>query len=130
MGLILDTCALLSLSGIARRKLRPRTLEVIRSIDSLHVSACSLFEIALKVKREQLKLTPFDTPQAYWDEAISSYECEVLAVTAEDFAEAVNLPEHHSDPFDRIIIAQAIRTRSEIATYDRHYAAYSIKLHG
>lgn len=130
MDLILDTCAFLSLSGLARKKLKRETLRLIESSDSLYISACSLFEIALKHKREQLNVEPFDTAKAFWDEAVASYECEVLAVGAEDFAEAVQLPDHHNDPFDRIIIAQAIRTQSEVVTYDRYFAAYGLKQHG
>lgn len=128
MDLILDTCALLSLSGLAQKRLKDETLELIRSADTLYVSACSLFEIALKHKRQQLKLTPFQNAKEFWDEAIGSYECESLAVEAEDFDDAVRLPDHHRDPFDRIIIAQAIRTNSEVVTYDSEFSAYPIAL--
>lgn len=129
MDLILDTCALLSLSGLAQKKLKRNTLRLIASSGSLYVSACSLFEIALKAKREQLKVEPFDSAREFWDEVIDRYECRVLPIEAEDFAAAVNLPDHHSDPFDRIIIAQAIRTRSEVVSYDRKLAAYGFTLY-
>jgi len=129
MDLILDTCALLSLSGLTRRKLKRETLRLISSADTLYVSACSLFELALKLKRKQLELLPFETASAFWDEAVSSYECETLPVEAGGFDHAVNLPDHHGDPFDRIIIAQAIRTQSEVVTYDRQFSAYPITLH-
>ncbi|MEZ5275300.1 MAG: type II toxin-antitoxin system VapC family toxin [Opitutaceae bacterium] len=129
MDLILDTCALLSLSGLAQKKLTRNTLKLIASSDSLYVSACSLFEVALKAKKEQLKVEPFNSAREFWDEAISRYECLVLPVEAEDFDAAVSLPEHLSDPFDRIIIAQANRTRSEVVSYDRKLAAHGITLH-
>ncbi len=130
MDLILDTCALLSVSGFARKKLKRKTLELIESADGLYLSACSLFEIALKHKRNQLSLKPFETAKAFWDKAISSYECEVLAIEAEDFSQAVGLPDHHNDPFDRIIVAQAIRTKSGVVTYDRQLKAYGVDLYG
>lgn len=126
MDLILDTCALLSLSGLAQKKLSKRTLQLISSADLLYISACSLFEIALKHKREQLSLSPFATPKAFWSEAINSYEITALAIEPEDFLESANLPEHHNDPFDRIIIAQAIRTQSAVVTYDRFFLHYTI----
>ena len=129
MDLILDTCGLLSLSGLARRKLKPRTLKRIQQASTLYVSACSLFEIALKTKRGQLNLAPFTSAKDYWEEAIQAYHCVSLAVQAEDFDNAVQLPDHHIDPFDRIIIAQAIRTKSEIVTYDDRFSDYSVTVH-
>ena len=129
MDLILDTCALLSLSGLAQKKLRRPTLRFIASSGSLYVSAYSLFEIALKAKREQLTVEPFESAREFWDEVIDRYECRVLPIEAEDFGAAVNLPNHHSDPFDRIIIAQAIRTSCEVVSYDRKLAAYGITLY-
>ena len=48
---------------------------------------------------------------------------------ADDFSKAVQLPDHHVDPFDRIIIAQALRTQSEIVTYDDRFSEYSVTLH-
>ena len=89
----------------------------------------SLFEIALKTKRGQLNLAPFTSAKDYWEEAIQAYHCVSLAVQAEDFDNAVQLPDHHIDPFDRIIIAQAIRTKSEIVTYDDRFSDYSVTLH-
>ena len=128
MDLILDTCGLLSLSVLARKKLSSRTLNSISSSDNLYISACSLFEIALKEKRGQLDLSPFANPNDFWIEAESSYELETVAVTAEDFAQAVALPDIHSDPFDRIILAQAMRLKCEIVSYDKRLKGYDVVL--
>ena len=127
MDLILDTCALLSLSGIARKKLSSKTRKLISEADFVFVSACSLFEISLKVKRGQLSVFPFESSRSYWDRALEEYLLESLPVEGEDFDQATSLPDHHNDPFDRIIIAQAIRKACPIITYDRHFSAYEIK---
>ena len=76
-----------------------------------------------------MKLTPYDTARAYWKEVIQEYDCHVLSVEADDFNNAAQLPDHHVDPFDRIIIAQALRTHSEIVTYDDRFSDYSVTLH-
>ena len=128
MDLILDTCALLSLAGLARRKLSHETLVLIKGADRLTLSACGLFEISLKHKRGGLQLEPFDSAQSFWNQAVKSYACEVLPVEAVDFSNAVELPDHHADPFDRIILAQANRLNCPIVTYDRLFAAYGVKV--
>ncbi len=128
MDLILDTCALLSLAGLAQRKLSRATLASIRDANRLGLSACSLFEIALKHKRGNLPLDPFNSPEAFWDEAVGTYACDVVPVDAVDFANAVGLPDHHADPFDRIIMAQAHRLKCPIVTYDRLFAAYDVEV--
>lgn len=129
MDLILDTCGLLSLAGLGRRKLSDATLRIISQSDTVYLSACSLFEIALKEKRGSLSLRPYTDPGEFWQDVIRAYDCECLPVEATDFHDAVNLPDHHNDPFDRIIIAQAQRTQSGIVTYDRQFENYEIDLY-
>ncbi len=126
MDLILDTCALLSLAGLAQRKLSRATLNSIREAHGLGVSACSLFEISLKYKRGNLPIDPFKSPRSFWEEAIETYSCDVVPVEALDFSNAVELPDHHADPFDRIIIAQAQRLKSPVVTYDRLFVGYDV----
>ena len=129
MDLILDTCALLSLAGIAKKKLKKGTLQLIGRADHVYVSACSLFEVSLKFKREKLDLGRFDSAMKFWAEAMATYELEELPILSVDFHSAVCLPDHHTDPFDRIIIAQAVRTESDIVTYDRCFSQYTDRLH-
>ncbi len=128
MELILDTCALLSISGLSRKKLKPKTRERLASTSLLTISACSLYEIALKNARGNLKLGSYSSAKVFWDEAVSTYLLEVLPVTDADFYKAVQLPEHHPDPFDRIIIAQAQRLQSTIVTYDSQFEGYDVKV--
>lgn len=127
--MILDTCGLLSLSGVAKKKLSRSTLKEIGAADSLSVSACSLLEIALKAKRGQLNLGErFLSAEAFWEEAVEAYDCDVLPVEAQDFSAAVALPDHHTDPFDRIIIAQAARLKCAVVTYDKGFAEYGVEV--
>ena len=128
MELILDTCALLSISGISRKKLKPKTGERLATASRLTISACSLYEIALKNARGSLKLGSYSSAKAFWDEAVSTYLLEVLPVTDADFYQAVQLPEHHPDPLDRIIIYQAMRLGCTIVTYDSQFEGYGLKL--
>lgn len=126
LDLMLDTCALLSLTGIAERKLSRPTLDKISETRALYISSCSLFEISLKLKRQQLKLTPFDDAWAFWQKTINHYDIEVMPVSDSDFLQSVQLPDFHLDPFDRIIIAQALANDLQLVTYDRKFENYEI----
>lgn len=127
MDLILDTCGLLSLAGIADRVLSDPCLESVRQADTLHISACSLFEISLKHKRGQLELEQFGTPGAFWEACVESYELSESATTSAHFDAAVHLPDHHADPFDRIIIATAQALGCPVVTYDKRFVAYEVE---
>lgn len=126
MGLILDTCALLSLSGLAGKSLSVAATGEIRDTAMVYLPSCCIFEIALKHKKGQLQLGPFSSPSDFWRTAIDHYRLEVLPTEALDFAAAVALPDHHKDPFDRIIIAQAKRISSCIVTYDKLFNPYRV----
>jgi PIN domain nuclease of toxin-antitoxin system len=51
---------------------------------------------------------------------------EALPVTVEDGLAAGALPRNHSDPFDRMLIAQAARRRLVVVTADRRFADYDV----
>ena len=127
MALILDTCGLLSLSGIADRKLSKNCLAAIHSANPLYISSCSAFEIALKHKRGQLDLDAFQTHGDFWEACIQQYALSEVPVSAELFSKAVQLPDYHADPFDRIIIATAFALACPVVTYDTLFDAYPVK---
>ncbi|NBB80264.1 MAG: PIN domain-containing protein [Verrucomicrobia bacterium] len=127
MALILDTCGLLSLAGIADKALSQDCLEAIRSAETLYISSCSAFEIALKQKRGQLNLGEFRTREAFWEVCIEKYVLTEVPVSAKIFTDAVHLPDHHADPFDRLIIATALAQDCRIVTYDKLFNDYPVK---
>lgn len=126
MDLILDTCGLLSLAGIANRKLTEPCLSKIQTAETLYVSACSHFEISLKHKREQLDLGEFDSAMDFWKACVDRYDLTEAPVTGAFFHAAVCLPDHHADPFDRIIIATAQTLGCEVITYDEQFDRYDV----
>lgn len=127
MDLILDTCGFLSLSGLVQRELSPSCIQAIAGCERLHISTCSLFEIALKHKREQLDLAGFQDAMALWEEAIPHYQIETIPVGAIAFYRSVQLPNYHADPFDRIIIAEAKRLKCRIISYDKIFQSYDVQ---
>ncbi|MBN2718870.1 MAG: type II toxin-antitoxin system VapC family toxin [Deltaproteobacteria bacterium] len=125
MAVILDTCGLLSLSGVASRMLTESTLARLRIEDEVYVSAISLFEIAIKHKKGAMPLGVY-SPNTLWEAALLQYALTVLPVTDKIFLAAVELPDHHRDPSDRIIIAQSIAHKIDVVTYDEMFAQYGI----
>lgn len=124
MRLLLDTNILIwaaldspALPGYARRVLSEPQSE-------LHVSAASVWEIAIKASIGKL-VFPVDRMSSVLEEA----GCIVLPITAEHAVGAASLPKHHSDPFDRMLIAQARQEGLMLLTADTIIPRYDVPLY-
>jgi PIN domain nuclease of toxin-antitoxin system len=122
LRLLLDTHALLALLSSDYR-LSPAARTAMERPDAqLVASVVSVWEIA--IKRAIGKLTaPADLL-----ERIEEASAEVLTITARHAHATGELPLHHSDPFDRLLIAQAKLEGCAIITGDRAFAAYGVPL--
>jgi PIN domain nuclease of toxin-antitoxin system len=85
------------------------------------VSAASVWEVSIKQANGRL-----DAP----DDLISAIadEFTTLPMTADHAMAAGRLPAHHSDPFDRMLIAQAMLEGLTLVSVDRRFADYDIAL--
>ncbi len=86
------------------------------------VSAATGFEIATKRRLGKLS---FDGDVRF---EVERNGFTPLAITLEHGAEAGALPAHHSDPFDRILIAQALLEQMTVVTSDSRFAAYGVNV--
>ena len=86
--------------------------------------AISRFEIALKHRQGKLEL-PL-TPLRWLRGVEARYALTELPVDSALCVAATELPHHHSDPFDRFIIAQAIREGATVVSADRWFRAYGL----
>ena len=80
--------------------------EQIATAEAVAVSAISCFEVAWLERHRRISL-PFKTTE-WLEKALSQSGISLLPITPGIATRAVDLPEHHSDPQDRIIIASAI----------------------
>jgi PIN domain nuclease of toxin-antitoxin system len=90
------------------------------------VSAVAVWEIAIKHP-----LGRFDAPPVSGHQAIIEFEnagFALLDVTAAHAAFVERLPPLHADPFDRLMLAQAVMENMQFVTYDRHLAQYEVAL--
>ena len=123
MKVLLDTHAFLWWLG-DDPKLSPAARAAIRDPDALvHVSAASIWEIAIKVKLGRLDVQ--DSDCAAEIEANGFVE---LAITARHAQSAGALPRHHDDPFDRMLIAQAQLEDLVLITHDRRLRRYGTRI--
>jgi PIN domain nuclease of toxin-antitoxin system len=88
------------------------------------VSIASCWEIAIKVSTG--KLTLGEPSRTYLQREITRNLFELLPITLEHATEVETLPYHHRDPFDRVIIAQAILEKLPIVSVDTAFDPYPI----
>lgn len=119
MNLLLDTHAVIWFLG-GREELRDEARVAIESADRVYVSAASIWEMATKVARGRL-----DAP-ADFTQRLVELGMMPLALEWEHARVAGGLPLHHRDPFDRVLIAQAIVERLTIVTRDRAFDRYPV----
>ena len=122
MRLLLDTHILLwALGEPSKLPAAVRTLIVDPANDILF-SAASIWEIAIKVQigRANFKAEPGDIARA----AVASEFAE-LPVRSEHCALTARLPRHHRDPFDRLLVAQALIEPARLLTVDVALRPYS-----
>ena len=86
------------------------------------VSIASLWEIAIKHGLGKLRFLE-DI-----EEVIADEEFDLLNITYGHLRVLGDLPQHHRDPFDRLLISQSLAERMPIVTNDRAFAAYGVSL--
>jgi PIN domain nuclease of toxin-antitoxin system len=126
MKLLLDTCTFIWLASGSRR-LPERVRATFSDPDNEpYVSAVSAWEIALKHGTGKLDLPEGMDVENYVLEARGRHGIETLALEERAASELKRLPQHHADPFDRMLIAQAIAHQMAILTPDPLIHRYPI----
>jgi len=122
MKVLLDTHILLwwladdpALPAAARRAIADVDATVV-------VSAATAWEIAIKKAAGRL-----DAPDDLLD-ALDANSFDTLAITAAHALDAGALPAHHSDPFDRMLIAQARAEEMTLVSVDPRFVDYDVDL--
>ena len=125
-AVLVDTHALLW-SDTAVARLSDRAREILSSADrELLWSPVSSLEIAIKFRRGLLPL-PAPSARAYVRSRIQEMRLTTLPVTQNHAFAVEDLPHHHGDPFDRLLVAQAIAEGVPILTRDRRLASYDVE---
>ncbi len=121
MRLLLDTHAFLWWWADDRR-LPKKTRAAIADAESVLVSAASAWEMAIKIGLGKLRFS------GRFADAVEACGFERLAVDFQHVEAVRALALHHSDPFDRLLVAQALVEDATLVTRDPAFAAYGIAL--
>ncbi len=122
MNLLLDThVALWAITDDSRLSKKAKQL-ISEPRSHVWISAASIWEIAIKHSLGRGDM-PVSSQQAldYFKQA--GYE--ILAIEAEHTINTETLPNYHQDPFDRLLVAQALTEPMHLMTHDENVAKYS-----
>lgn len=97
--------------------------DLMQAADAVYVSTASLWEIAIKAG-----LGKIEVEVAELTRQLHLAGFQELPVTWQHTLKVSSLPSHHQDPFDRLLIAQALSEPLRLLTADRQLPAYSSDL--
>jgi PIN domain nuclease of toxin-antitoxin system len=89
------------------------------------VSSASFWETAFLVRRKRVSITDTDK---WKDELLQNTNITCVDPDASEMIESVSLPEHHKDPFDRLLLIQARRRNAHLVSRDRIFEQYGEKV--
>ena len=124
MKLLLDTHAFLwwvAASGELSRKARSA---VGSARNDCFVSVASGWEIAIKVSLGKLRIE--GALDRFLPEQLAANGFRPLAIDLKHAARVATLPFHHRDPFDRLLVAQALEEDLAVVTADPVFAKYGV----
>lgn len=120
MNLLLDTHTVLW--WFNKDNLASRAVDAIADPGNLaYVSVASIWEVSIKQSIGKLTLDEEFYVAVYED-------FEPLHITVADARAAGSLPQHHRDPFDRMLVAQAMARDLTLVSRDRSLTSYGVKL--
>jgi PIN domain nuclease of toxin-antitoxin system len=126
MKILLDTHTFLWLVE-GNRQLSSRAKTVLADQQNeLVLSVASIWEMAIKVGLPNKPLILSEELGAFLDKWLPVYQVSTLPVSRNHALQVLDLPLHHKDPFDRLLIAQAIVEDMTILTADSHFSTYPV----
>jgi PIN domain nuclease of toxin-antitoxin system len=126
MRILLDTHIFLwFISGDAQLSTNVR--DTIRNPDNeVYLSAVSVWEAIIKYQLGKLPLP--ESPETYLPKQRELHQIASLALDESSVVQLAKLPPLHRDPFDRMLICQALQNGLTIATVDSAVRAYSVSV--
>jgi PIN domain nuclease of toxin-antitoxin system len=125
MKVLLDTHTLIWFTdGVSKLSLRAKS-EIEDLNNERFLSIVSLWEIAIKSSRGKLELKKsFKELNKF----IFDNDIQIITVQLDHLMTLLELPHHHGDPFDRLLIAQALTEDLTIISADKEFQAYPVRV--
>ena len=122
---LLDTQSLLWFLADAA-KLSPAARQATADPSAaLYASDASAWEIGIKYNKGNLPLP--EPPEPYLTRQLAANAIASVPIFRATIFRAVALPRHHGDPFDRLIVAQSLRTGVPLISSDKQLDAYGVR---
>lgn len=126
MKLLLDTHVFIWMHGDPDRLSRRARDLLVDADTELHLSVVVAWELGIKLARERLTLPePLDE---YVTTRARRARMSLLSIDLGHVLEAVTLPPHHADPFDRMLVAQARAESLTLLTADTWITRYDVEI--
>ena len=125
MNCILDTHALLWILSDDKRLSKNAQTQFLDIKNTIYLSMASIWEISIKVSLNKLEIK--SSLETFVEKHIIENDIHLLNIELEHVYPLVKLPFHHRDPFDRLIVSQAIYEKMPIISSDKNFDLYSVK---
>ena len=126
MQILLDTQVWLWLCKSPEKLSKQTRRQLLNERNELLLSAASVWEIAIKYSLRKLPLP--SPPGEYIPEGLTMTDTHPVAVQFSHAIRVAQLPFHHRDPFDRLLIAQAQTEGVPIVTSDPKFKPYDVEI--
>jgi PIN domain nuclease of toxin-antitoxin system len=124
MKLLLDTCTFLWVISDAKELSRNAKTLVIDPENKVYLSTISVWELLVKYHAGRLVLP--DPPEQFIIKQRQQHQIEPLPLHEGAIEHLLKLPEYHKDPFDRMLICQAITHGLTVLTPDKEIRQYPV----
>lgn len=126
MRVLLDTQIFLWMAS-APEALSPTARDIVEADDNeIYLSAVAAWEISIKSALGKLRLPR--PPAIYIPDGVRRMGLMPLPIALSHALAAGDLPPHHRDPFDRMLVAQARHEKLALITADEQLAAYEVEI--
>jgi PIN domain nuclease of toxin-antitoxin system len=123
--LLLDTHAFLWWVGASQELSRKARTAVGSARNDCFLSVASAWELAIKISLGKLRIA--GALDRFVPEQLAVNGFQALAIDLRHTARVASLPFHHRDPFDRLLVAQALEDDLAVVTIDPVFAKYGVK---
>jgi PIN domain nuclease of toxin-antitoxin system len=125
MRILLDTHAIVWWATGDARLSRKARVAISNPDTEVFISIASAWEIQIKATLQKLELK--ESVDALYRALIIDHGFRMIGIELSDIDELSNLPPHHRDPFDRMLVAQALRGDFTFVTKDSVVSAYGAR---
>lgn len=124
MKLLLDTHIFIWIVNTPERLAPPAVAAVESGANQVFVSVASAWEIAIKQSNKKLDLT--ESVEVWFPKRLKGAGFDIATISVEAALRVRSLPFHHRDPFDRLLIGQALEHGYTLVTRDKELGAYGV----